>query len=147
MNIFGDIVAGFKWIGKALADATKWVPRIVKITEDVGEDAEQLMPQATQVIIDVDTMALAAVKDGGKALTLAAALTGAVITAAENKALSIANDEAVVTAFEAFIQEITTKSNWSDVLVAQQKLVTDWDTFGAAAEAALKKLDADATGN
>jgi len=87
------------------------------------------------------------VKDGGAALTSAAKLTAAIVLAAENKALSIADDEAVVTAFEAFITEVTTKGNWSDILTAQQKLVIDWDTFGAAAEAALKKLDADATGN
>jgi len=147
MTIISDIAKGFTWIGHAIADVTKWVPRVVKITEDVGQDAEHLMPQATQVLVDVDNFALAAVKDGGAALTSAAKLTAAIVLAAENKALSIADDGAVVTAFEAFITEVTTKGNWSDVLTAQQKLVTDWDTFGAAAEAALKKLDADTTGN
>jgi hypothetical protein len=147
MNIFSEIAKGFIWIGKAIADATKWIPRIVTITEDVGQDAEQLIPQATTVLLDVDDLALAAVKDGGAALTSAAALTAAIVAAAESNALNIAEDEAVVTAFEAFIKEVATKSTWSDVITAQQKLVADWDTFGAAAEAALKKLEADASGN
>jgi hypothetical protein len=147
MNIFADIVKGFKWLGKALNTAVVWVPKIVKITEDVSQDAEQLMPQATQVLVDVDNLALAAIKDGGAALTSAAALTAAIVTAAQADAINIADDTAVVSAFEAFIKEVTTKSTWSDVLTAQQKLVTDWDNFGAAAEAALKKLEADATGN
>lgn len=145
MNIFSEIAKGFTWIGKALADVTKWVPRIVTIVDDVGEDAETLMPQATQVLTDVDNLALAAIKDGGAALTSAAALTAAIVTAAQANALNIADDEAVVTAFQAFITEVSTQSTWSDLLTAQQKLVTDWDSFGAAAETALKKLDADAT--
>ena len=55
MNIFADIAKGFKWLGKALNTAVVWVPKIVKITEDVSADAEQLMPQATQVLVDVDS--------------------------------------------------------------------------------------------
>lgn len=147
MNLFADIAKGFTWLGHAIADATKWIPRIVTITDDVGTDAETLIPQATTVLVDVDNLALAAIKDGGAALTSAAALTGAIITAAQADAINIADDEAVVAAFQAFIKEVSTKDTWSDVLTAQQKLVTDWDSFGAAAEAALKKLDADATGN
>jgi hypothetical protein len=147
VNIFKDIVAGFKWIGKAIADVTKWIPRVILITEDVGEDAKTLLPQATTVLLDVDALALAAVKDGGEALTKAAALTTAIIAAAEDKGINIKEDEAVVSAFDAFISDVTTKSTWNDIITAQQKLVTDWDNFGAAAEAALKKLDADATGN
>jgi len=147
MNIFADIVKGFVWIGKALVGATKWVPRVLKITEDVGQDAEQLMPQATQVLVDVDELAVAAVKDGGACLTSATALTEAILAAVADKGLNWKEDEAVIAALEAFKSEITTKSTWSDVLAAQQKLVTDWDSFGAAAEAALKKLEADASGN
>ena len=148
MNIFADIAKGFKWLGKALNTAVVWVPKIVKITEDVGEDAEQLMPQATQVLIDVDTIALAAVKDGGEALTLAAALTGAVDYSRRKQGSQHRDDEAVVYGVRGVHSgNHHEKSNWSDVLMAQQKLVTDWDTFGATAEAALKKLDADATGN
>jgi len=146
MNIFSEIVKGFIWIGKALADATKWIPRIVTITEDVGQDAEDLLPQATAVLVDVDKLALAAIKDGGSALTAAAALTAAIVTAAEAEALNISADEAVVAALKTFIAEVTAKSTWNELLTALQKLVTDWDTFGAAAEAALKKLDQDATG-
>lgn len=147
MNIFADIAKGFKWLGKALNTAVVWVPKIVKITEDVSADAEQLMPEATQVLVDVDELALAAIKDGGAALTAAAALTGAIVTAAQADGLNIASDENVVSAFDTFIKEVTTKSTWSDVLTAQQKLVTDWDTFGANAEASLKKLEADAASN
>jgi hypothetical protein len=147
MNMFSEIAKGFTWIGKAIADVTKWVPRILLITEDVGKDATTLMPQATQVLMDVDALALAAVKDGGAALTSAATLTAAITNAAINKALNISADEAVVTALEAFIKEVTTKATWGDIIDVQQKLITDWDSFGANAEAALKKLDADATGN
>lgn len=147
MNIFSEVAKGFVWLGKAIADATTWVPRIVTVTEDVGQDAETLIPQATTVLLDVDNLALATVKDGGATLTAAAALTAAIVTAAEADALNIADDENVAAAFSAFITKVTTTSTWSDVLTAQQKLVTDWNSFGAAAEAALKKLDADATGN
>jgi hypothetical protein len=147
MNIFSDIVKGFKWIGKALNTAVVWVPKVVKITEDVSTDADQLMPQATQVLVDVDNLALAAVKDGGAALTKAAALTAAIVTAAQADGINIADDTNVISAFNAFIEEVTTASNWSEVLIAQQKLVTDWDAFGAASEAALKKLETDAASN
>ena len=49
----------------------------------------------------------------------------------------------VVAAFQAFIAEVTSKSTWSDVLAAQSKLITDYDTLGASAKTAVAKLEAD----
>lgn len=147
MNVFTEIVKGFQWLGHTIAEAEQWIPRIIAITEDASADAEKLLPQATQVLVDVDNLALAAVADGGEALTAASTLTAAIITAAENNALNIADDEAVVSAFKAFIVDVTTKKTWSNVISAQQKLVTDWNSFGEAAEAALQKLEEDASGS
>jgi hypothetical protein len=116
------------------------------VTEDVGKDAQDLIPQAVQIFVDVDNLALAAVEDSGAALSAIAKLIGAVVTAAENKALNIADDEAVVTAVQGVISSVLAVSKEKDLLTAINKLVVDWDTFGAACEAALKKLDADARG-
>lgn len=146
MKLFSDIIKGLEWLGKEIATGLKWIPRVITITEDVGEDAATLLPQATNVLEDVDALALAAIKDGGACLASAETLTAAIVTAAKADALNIPNDEAVVAAFTAFITEVTTKSTWSDLLTAQQKLVTDWDKFGSASMAAIRKIEADAVG-
>jgi hypothetical protein len=50
--------------------------------------------------------------------------------------VDIAADEAVV-AVKGFVTNVSTRSEWTDVLAALSKLVADYDTFGAAAKAAL----------
>lgn len=144
MKFFSDIVNGLKWVGKELAGVTSWIPKVVKIVDDVDEDAAQLLPQVVTVFEDVDGLVVAAVKDGGSCITAAEALTAAIITAATLDALNIASDMAVAAAFETFIDEVKSKGTWTDVLTALKKLTTDWDTFGANAKAAIAKLEADA---
>jgi len=141
-NIFSEIVKGFTWLGKEIVDAPAQIKRVLTIADDVKADAGTLLPEVVTVIDDVDAVAVAAVKDGGAALSDADKLGVAILTAAQKDGIDIASDAAVVTALEAFIQQVTTSSNWSDLIAANKKLVTDYDTLGASAKAALEQLEA-----
>lgn len=143
-NPFTAIVSGLTWIGKELANVGEWVPKVVKIVDDVEGDAQTLLPQVVTVFEDVDELVIAAIKDGGAVLTTAEALTAAIVVAAKADGLNIASDTAVVAAFEAFITDVKNGATWTDVLVALKKLVADYDTFGADAKAAIAKIEADA---
>jgi hypothetical protein len=141
-NIFSEVVKGFEWLGKEIADAPAQVKKVLTIANDVKADAATLLPEVVTVIDDVDAVAVAAVKDGGAALSDAESLGAAIVAAAQKDGVDIASDLAVVTAFEAFIKQVTTSSNWADLVAANKKLVTDYDALGASAKAALEQLEA-----
>jgi hypothetical protein len=143
MNIFSEVVKGLTWVGKELAIVPDWIKRVVTITNDVEKDAETLLPETVLIIEDVDALVVAAVKDSGSAITSAENLVAAITTAAKADALNISDDEAVLVAFKAFISEVTTSSNYVDVIAAEKKLVVDFDGFKGDAVAALQKLEAD----
>ena len=140
-NIFSEIVKGFTWLGKEIVDAPAQIKRVLTIANDVKADAGTLLPEVVTVIDDVNAVAIAAVRDGGAALTDADTLGAAILTAAQKDGVDIASDAAVVTALEAFIRQVTTSSNWSDLIAANKKLVTDYDLLGAGAKAALEQLE------
>ena len=147
-NIFSEVAKGFEWLGKEILTPFKAVNKVVVVSDDVKEDAETLLPEVTTLIEDVDALAIASVKDGGAAISSAETLTAAIVKAATDaEAINIAGTlkdvPTVVAAFQAFIAEVTSKSTWSDVLAAQSKLITDYDTLGASAKTAVAKLEAD----
>lgn len=144
MKFFSEIVNGFKWLGKELSIAPKWIQKVVTITSDVEEDAATLCPQLITLIADVDSVAVAVVKDGGAAFISVEALSVAILAAVSSKGLNISQDAAVVAAFQTFITEVTASGTWTDVLTSTKKLIADYDTFGATAKAALQKLEDDA---
>jgi hypothetical protein len=143
MNIFSEVVKGLTWVGKELAIVPDWIKKVVTVTNDVEKDAEILLPETVLIIEDVDALVVAAVKDSGSAITSAENLVAAITTAAKADALNISDDEAVLVAFKAFISEVTTSSNYVDVIAAEKKLVVDFDGFKGDAVAALQKLEAD----
>ncbi|MBB5064569.1 hypothetical protein [Granulicella mallensis] len=143
MNIFSEVVKGLTWVGKELAIVPDWIKKVVTVTNDVEKDAEILLPETVLIIEDVDALVVAAVKDSGSAITSAENLVAAITTAAKADALNISDDEAVLVAFKAFIAEVTTSSNYVDVIAAEKKLVVDFDGFKGDAVAALQKLEAD----
>ena len=142
MNIFSEVVKGLTWVGKELAIVPDWIKKVVTVTNDVEKDAETLLPETVLLIEDVDALVVAAVKDSGSAITSAESLVEAITTAAKDDAINIAEDEAVLVAFKAFISEVTTSSNYADVIAAEKKLVVDFDGFKGDAVAALQKLEA-----
>ena len=148
MSIFSEVAKGFTWLGKEILTPFGAVKKAIVLSDDLKADAETLLPQVTVLVEDVDALAVAAVKDGGAAVSVAETLVAAIVkTATDADAINIAGAlkdvPAVVAAFEAFIAEVTAKSTWSDVLTAQAKLITDYDTLGASAKTAVAKLQAD----
>ncbi len=143
-KFFQKIASGFVWVGKELAAAGTWVPKVIRIVNDAEKDAQSLLPQAVTVFEDVDAVALSAIKDGGSALLSADNLVTAIVAASKVDGLNIAADEAVGVALKSFIQEVTSKNTWTTLMWSMKKLVSDWDEFGASAKAAIAKLEADA---
>jgi hypothetical protein len=145
VNFFKAIGEGFVWVGKELTKAVNWIPKVVTLVDDVEADTSTILPELAAVVDDAGEVAKAAIADSGSAIADAEALVQAIAAAAADKALNIAEDEAVVAAFKTFITQVTTKTNFSDVLTAAQKLVVDYDKLGASAKAALAKLESDAS--
>jgi len=106
-DVFSEMAKGFVWLGKEMADAPARIKKVLTIAEDVKADAGTLLPEVLTVIDDVDAVALAAVKDGGAALSDADALVAAIVLAAKSDGVNIAEDESVVSAFQAFIAQVT----------------------------------------
>lgn len=141
-NFFQKVGAGFVWIGKELAKAAEWVPKLVTLVNEVKADAGTILPEIATVIDDAGDVATAAVTDSGAAIAAAQNLVAAIVAAAKADALNIAADETVASTFQTFITEVSTKSTWGDVLTALQQLVTDYDTLGGAVKTALTQLEA-----
>ena len=143
MKVMTKLASGFVWIGKEIGNAVAWLPKVVKISDDVKQDAATLLPELAQVVEDVANLTKAAVADSASDMAAAEALLAAIVTAYKSDALNIAADVAVVSAFEAFIETVTKTSNYADVLEAVKTLVVDYDKFGGSAKAALGKLEQD----
>jgi hypothetical protein len=144
MNVFAKIAGGFLWIGKEIGKAVSWLPKIVKLSDDVRADANTLLPELAQVVEDVALLAKAAVADSAQDLVAAENLVAAIAIAAKSDALNIAADEAVIAAFAGFIKTVITSSNYADVLSALKVLVVDYDKFGASAKLALQQIEREA---
>ena len=140
MNVFAKIAGGCLWIGKEIGKAVTWLPKIVRLSDDVRADAKTLLPELAQVVEDVALLAKAAVADSAQDLMAAENLVAAIALAVKSDALNIAADEAVIAAFAGFIKTVTTSSNYGDVLSAVKALVVDYDKFGASAKLAFSKL-------
>lgn len=142
---FAVIVSALTWVGKEVDLVPKEIEKVVTVTKDVEADAATLCPQVVTLIDDVGNLVTSAVKDAGSAITVVDNLIGAIIAAAKADAINIADDEAVVAAFEAVVTEVTTKTNYVDVFDAIHKLTADYDVFAPAVRAAVAKLEADVT--
>ncbi len=142
-NIFSDVVKGFEWLGKKIADVPGAIGRVVTIADDVKADSQTLLPEVVTVIGDVGTLAGAIVKDGGTAFTALRALSVAVMAAYADKGVNFTEDVAVVAALKVFGEAVTAHGTWLDVMAAAETTATDFDKLGASAMAALKKLEAD----
>jgi hypothetical protein len=143
-NIFTEVVAGFEWLGKELVDAPAQIKSVISIVDDVKNDADTLFPDVTMLIDDVDAVATAAVKDSGAGVAAAEALVQAIVAAAQADAINIPDDIAVGTALKNLILVVTASGAFADVLAANKKLVTDYDTLGSDVKAAWAKLKTDA---
>jgi hypothetical protein len=143
-NIFTEIVGGLQWVGKELQKAIDFVPKIVTLTDDVEADAETLLPETVTIFTDAEALGMAVIKDGGQLLGTLQTVGLTIELAVAAKGLDAAQDEAVLAAVQALVKQAIASGTWTDVFAAVQKLVKDWDTFGASSNAAIKKLEADA---
>ena len=143
MSIFSKIAAGLEWFGKEIGKGLAFLPKVIVLADDVDEDAQVILPQTLTVVEDAGSLAAASAKDGGIFLVKFGALTAAIAAAYASKALNVAADTAVVSAFETFCAEFNV-ANVQDVLTAWDKLASDVKTLDASAIAALQKLEKDA---
>ncbi len=143
MNIFSDVVKGFEWLGKKIADVPGAIKRVVTIADDVEADAQTLLPEVVTVIGDVGVLTGAIVKDGGNAFTELRSLSEAVLAAYADKGVNFTEDVAVVTALKAFGEAVVAHGSWLDVISAGETTAKDFDKLGASAKAAVEKLEAD----
>lgn len=143
MKFFAKIASGFVWIGKEIGNAVSWLPKVVRVSDDVKAEAGTLLPELAQVVEDVAALAKAAVADSASDMASAENLLAAIVAASKADALNISADAAVVSAFQAFIKTVTQTSNYADVLSAVKTLIVDYDRFGGSAKAALAALEKD----
>lgn len=144
-KFFADVVADAKWIGKKIASAATWVPKLIKISDDVEADAPVVIPELVTVIDGVEALGVAAIKDGGAFLSDFGVLTAAVAQAVAARGANFGEDAAVLAAAEALIQKLGTVSSYADVVGAVKQLVVSYDALGATVKAELLQLEADAT--
>jgi hypothetical protein len=143
MNFFKKILSGVEWFGKEIGKGFSALPKIIKLTEDGEKVAKAALPQAIVVLNDSGALATAIVKDSGVFVKGFGDLVAAIETAAAAKALNIADDEAVIVAFKAFVADFNVE-NVKDIIAAQEQLVEDTKTLDATVLAGLKQLEADA---
>lgn len=144
MSFKSVLAKPFVWIGKEVKAASEWVPKLVVLVDDVKADAKTLLPELGQVVDSVASVAKTAVKDSAADITAAENLVTAITAAATQGLGNIASDEGVVSAFEGFIKQVSTTSNYADLMSAIKDLVTNYDTLGASVKTALTKLEQDA---
>lgn len=142
-NIFQKIAAGLEWFGKEIGKGIAQLPKIIRLTEDAEQAAQNAIPEVLAVITDAGELVKASAKDSGVFLTSLSALSAAVSSAIAAKALNIAADEAVAAAFEAFVKDFNA-ANVQDVITAWDKLATDTKALDATVLAALEKIKKDA---
>lgn len=142
-NIFSEIVVGFKWLGKEIVAVPSLLSKWVTLVDDVDSDADAILPEIVTLFDDVDAVCNTAVKDSGTVISDVEALIAAITAAAEVKGANILEDETVVAAFSTFINQVTTSSNYADLLVALKKLVAQYDVVGTELKIAIAKLEKD----
>lgn len=142
-SIFSKLLRGVTWFGKEVGKAFADLPKIIRLTEDAEEAAQDAIPQVVAVIQDAGELVTASAKDSGVFLVKLAALASAIDAAIVGKALNISADESVVAAFEDFVKTFNAQ-NVADVLTAWDKLAADTKTFDATMLAALEKIRKDA---
>ena len=142
-NIFSDVVKGFEWLGKKIADVPGAISRVITITDDVEADAKTLLPEVVTVIGDVGVLTTAIVKDSGTAFTALRLLSVSVMAAYADKGVNFTEDVAVLTTLKSFGEAVMAHGTWLDVIEAGEKTATDFDKLGVSAQAALQKLEAD----
>jgi hypothetical protein len=143
-NIFSDVVKGFEWLGKKIGGVSGAIAKVIAITKDVEADSNTLLPELVTVVEDVDVLVTAIVKDGGTAFTDLRTLSVAVLAAYADKGINFTEDEAVVTALQAFGEAVMSHGTWLEVISANEALAADFDKLGATATAALQKLEVEA---
>ncbi len=143
-NIFSDVVKGFEWLGKKIADVPGAISRVIRIADDVEADSKTLLPEVVTVIGDVGALTGAIVKDGGTAFTALRLLSVSVLAAYAEKGLDFTADVAVLTTLKTFGEAVMAHGSWLDVIEAGEKTAGDFDALGVSAAAALRKLEADA---
>ena len=141
-NIFAEIAKPFVWIGKELGKAVTYLPKLLKAINDGKVDGEALVADLGEMVDDAAEVSTAAVKDGGVDITALETLLVAIIAALADKGVNITEDEAVYSAFKAFVANVKA-TNLTDLLAAVKKLVATSAQFGTTAKAALAQLEAD----
>jgi hypothetical protein len=143
VNILEKAVAGLEWFGKEIGKGLAALPKIIRLTEDAEQAAQEAIPQVLSVVTDAGELVTASAKDSGVFLSSLAALSSSIAAAVSAKALNISADEAVAGAFENFIKTFNAK-NVEDVITAWDKLASDTKALDATVLAALEKIKKDA---
>jgi hypothetical protein len=124
--------------------ATHWFPKLVKVADDVDQDAKTVLPEVITVIDDVDKLVVAAVKDAGMSFQTLEDLINSIVLAAEQGGMNFASDADVMAKFQAFANTIKADGNFHDVMVGLRTLSADYGKLGSSVKAALAQLEADA---
>lgn len=144
-NILSDVEKGVMFVGKEVGKVFTAIPRVIKLAEDVQEDAPIIMPKLQQVIEDAGAVAEATAKDSGIFITSLTKLVAAISLAIAEKAVNVSDDFAVITAFENFCSDFKAE-NVQELLIAWHKLISDTGNFSDALKLAIKQLEQDAKG-
>lgn len=142
MHVFVEIGKGFQWLGEEIGRAFSDLPKMLRLTHDAEQAATTVLPETIAVVEDAGALVSATIKDSGVFLAALAALSATISKALEDKALNVAEDMAVATAFQVFCRAFTA-TNVADILQAWQKLSEDTKTLDTTVIATLKKLEQD----
>jgi len=142
MHVFVEIGRGFQWLGEEIGKVFVELPMMLRLTHDAEQAATTVLPETIAVVQDAGALVNATIKDSGVFLAALAALSVSITKALEDKALNVAEDLAVATAFQEFCRAFTA-TNVADILSAWQKLAEDTKTLDATVVSTLKKLEQD----
>ena len=147
MLLFSEIAQGLVWLGKEVIAVKDWIQKVVKTADEVEQDAATLLPQTVILIEDVESIANAAMTTVGEDLSSLQVLVSAIEQLTANNPLEeveeLITNSAVQAALKGVMKQVFGKATYSTLLAAVGKLVTDYDTFGAAAKAAIARIEAD----
>ena len=147
MLLFSEIAQGLVWFGKEIVAVKDWIQKVVKTTDEVEKDAASLLPQTVVLFEDVEAVAAAAVTTAGEDLSSLQVLVSAIEELTANNPLEeieqLVTNPAVQEALTGIMRQVFGKNTYSTLLTAVGKLVTDYDAFGAAAKAAIGRIEAD----
>jgi hypothetical protein len=147
MLLFSEIAEGLVWLGKEIVAVKDWIQKVVKTTDEVEKDAATLLPESVVVFEDVEAVCTAAVTTAGQDLSALQTLVAAIEEITANNPLEeveeLVTNAAVQAALTGVMKQVFAKTTYSTLLTAVGKLVTDYDTFGADAKAAISRIEAD----